>query len=351
MKKMYKYLTSILLSMSVFVGVPVFAAEQNIVDIAVGNQDFSTLVAALQKAELVDALKGDGPFTVFAPTNAAFEKLLTGLGITAENLLAHPQLKDVLLYHVVSGKVMSTDLQNGMTPATLQGETVKVDLSSGVKINVSTVVTPDIQASNGVIHVIDTVLVPESFKLETAKTHETPATVVDIALSSPDFSMLVSLLQKAGLVDTLKGAGPFTVFAPTNAAFEKLLKDLNITEADLIGQPDLSKVLLYHVVSGKVMSTDLTNGMSAATVNGQSVKIDLKDGVKVNTSKVVTADLAASNGVVHVIDSVLVPDNFKYQAVSGSNAIPDTGDIGLAPLAITGLIGLIGAGLLKRRNK
>ena len=137
----------------------------SIVDIAVSIDDFSILVAALTEADLVGALSGDGPFTVFAPTNDAFVALLEALEIEAADLLAHPQLADVLLYHVVSGKVMSTDLVDGMEAPTLQGESLTIDLSDGVKINASTVTTADVEASNGVIHIIDTVLVPEDFTL------------------------------------------------------------------------------------------------------------------------------------------------------------------------------------------
>ena len=139
--------------------------QPSIVDIALANDDFSILVAALVEADLVDALSGEGPFTVFAPTNAAFADLLEALDIEAADLLAHPQLADVLLYHVVSGQVMSGDLVDGMEAATLQGEMLTVDLTDGVMINASQVITADIEASNGVIHVIDTVLVPEAFSL------------------------------------------------------------------------------------------------------------------------------------------------------------------------------------------
>lgn len=350
MNKLFKLFSTVMLIVTLMTGITVYAAEGDIVDVASKNESFSTLVAALQKAELVDALQGEGPFTVFAPTDEAFGKLLAELKITADQLLAHPQLKDVLMYHVVSGKVMSTDLKNEMTAETLQGETVKVDLSNGVKINASTVVNPDIAAVNGVIHVIDTVLVPKAFKLTSEEKPAVPETVVDIALSSENFSTLVAALQKADLVDTLKGEGPFTVFAPTNAAFEKLLKDLDITAADLLNQPDLAKVLLFHVVSGQVLSTDLTDGMEAATLNGEKIKIDLSDGVKINNASVSTPDLKAGNGVVHVIDTVLVPKDFVYEKMDDSNEIPKTGDIGLAPFAIAGLVSLVGAGLLKRKS-
>jgi uncharacterized surface protein with fasciclin (FAS1) repeats len=151
---------SIILALVMIFSIPAFGADKDIVEIAVGSEDFTVLVAALQKAELVSALQGEGPFTVFAPTDAAFVKLLGELGITAGQLLDHPQLSEVLLYHVVSGKVMSTDLSNGMTAPTLNGESITVNLTDGVKINQSTVVTADIEATNGVIHVIDTVLVP-----------------------------------------------------------------------------------------------------------------------------------------------------------------------------------------------
>ena len=135
--------------------------------------------------------------------------------------------------------------------------------------------------------------------------------IVETALGNEDFSILVSALQKAELVDTLKGEGPFTVFAPTNAAFEKLLKELDITSEELLAHPDLEKVLTYHVVSGEVKSTDLEDKMEADTVNGQKLKVDLTDGVMVNDAKVTKADIEAKNGVIHLIDKVLVPDDFK----------------------------------------
>jgi transforming growth factor-beta-induced protein len=343
---MSKKIMSILLVLVVAFSMTTYAQDQSIVEIAVSIDDFSILVAALQEAELVGALSGDGPFTVFAPTNDAFVKLLGDLNITAEQLLAHPQLSEVLLYHVVSGNILSTDLSNGLKAATLNGEEITVDLTSGVKINNSTVTTADVLAKNGVIHIIDTVLVPSSFKLEV-----NPETVVDIALSSPDFSMLVSLLQKADLVGALQSEGPFTVFAPTNDAFNKLLAALNISASDLMNQPDLAKVLLYHVVSGNVLSTDLTNGLSAPTLNGESVSFDLTDGVKVQNASVVLADLVANNGVVHVIDSVLVPQNFVYQAVVQDTQIPQTGTLNIGLIALTGLMTLTGATYFKKRSK
>lgn len=159
MKKTLSILIALLLIVSPLM---VSAQDQNIVEIAAADEDFSILVQALEKAELVETLKGDGPFTVFAPTNEAFQALLKELDITAEELLEREDLKDILLYHVVPGKVMSSDLEDGMMPETVQGSTLKVDLSDAVMINDSKVTTGDVEASNGVIHVIDKVLLPVS---------------------------------------------------------------------------------------------------------------------------------------------------------------------------------------------
>ena len=146
-----------------------------------------------------------------------------------------------------------------------------------------------------------------------ASTAEPSDDIVGIALGNPDFSILVSALQKAGLVDALQGEGPFTVFAPTNAAFEKLLGELNITAEELLAQPDLAKVLTYHVVSGKVMAADLKDGMTATTLNGENLTFDLSGTPMVNQSNITTTDIEATNGVIHVIDTVLVPSNFQLQ--------------------------------------
>lgn len=341
-----KKLTSIVLIMILaLAAIPAFAADQDIVEIAAENPSFSILVSALQKADLVGALQGDGPFTVFAPTDAAFIALLGALDISAEQLLAQPDLAKVLLYHVVSGKVMSTDLSDGMMAPTVNGESLTVDLSMGVKINDSSVVTADIEASNGVIHVIDKVLVPSNFKLVLEEEKD----IVDIALGNEDFSMLVSLLKQADLVGALQGEGPFTVFAPTNDAFADLLAALNISASDLMTQPALKDVLLYHVVSGKVMSTDLSDGLVAPTLNGETIVFDLSNGVKVNKSNVISADIEASNGVIHVVDSVLVPSNFTLAKVMDNGAIPKTNDIGILPYALLSVIGL--AGYMSFRKK
>jgi transforming growth factor-beta-induced protein len=313
--------------------VPTYADDHDIVDIAVDNPDFSILVAALSEAGLVEALRGDGPFTVFAPTDAAFATLLSDLGIGAEDLLGHPDLSKVLLYHVVSGKVMSTDLSDGMMPATLNGNTIDIGVGGGVTINQANVISADIMASNGVIHVIDSVIVPPDFILDQPTMMEEKPDIVDIALSDPSFSMLVMLLQEAELVGALQGDGPFTVFAPTNDAFIQLVTALGITPEELMAQPALADVLLYHVISGKVMSTDLSDGLAAPTLNGDTIDFDLSSGVKADQANVISADIEALNGVVHVIDAVLVPEGFSLEDVDlMENEIPKTGDISALPM-------------------
>ncbi|MEN1758992.1 fasciclin domain-containing protein [Anoxynatronum sibiricum] len=369
--KSQRVLVMLLVLSLVFFGISsqVFAEENDIVDIAVNDGRFTVLTAALQRAGLVETLQGEGPFTVFAPTDDAFTALLAALDVTAEELLAQPALADVLLYHVVSGKVMSTDLSDGMQAATVGGQNVTIDLDGGVFVNESQVIIPDIEASNGVIHVIDAVLVPAGFQLvveEAEEQAEVLPSIVDIAVNDGRFTVLTAALQRAGLVETLQGEGPFTVFAPTDDAFTALLAALDVTAEELLAQPALADVLLYHVVSGKVMSTDLSDGMQAATVGGQNVMIDLDGGVFVNESQVIIPDIEASNGVIHVIDAVLVPAGFQLvmeeaptpQPVEepvvteapAQEPIPQTGDAGMMMFGLMALAGVGGLTLTRRKK-
>ena len=322
--------------------VNISAAEGDIVDVASKADNYSFLVEAVVKADLVETLQGAGPFTVFSPTNQAFVDLLAKLDITKEQLLARADLKDILLYHVVAKKVLSTDLTDGMMPKTVLGETIKVDLSDGVKINDATVTAADIMATNGVIHEINTVLLPPA--------KEMPKAIVDIAVADDQFSILVASLTKAGLVDTLKGDSPFTVFAPTNTAFEALLKDLGVTAEELLAREDLKDILLYHVVSGKVLNTDLTDGMMPKTIFGDTEKIDLSDGVMVNDAKVVIADIDASNGVIHVLNKVLIPAAEQPPVISPKPTVPNTGIVTFGPyIGATLLSGLALIALKKKK--
>jgi len=312
------------------------AAAQDIVAIAAGNPDFSTLVTLVTKAELVDALMADGPYTVFAPTNDAFAKVPQEV---LDALLADPALlKQVLLYHVVAGKVMAADVKDGASAPTLQGEPVTFKVADGkVAVNDANVVSADIEAKNGVIHVIDSVIVPPTVLEALTKMSAAAATpaameaaaaapaaapvaaekdIVDTAVGAGSFNTLVALVKAAGLVDALKADGPFTVFAPTDEAFAKLPQaQVDALLADPKGA--LTQILLYHVVPGKVMAVDVKDGAQAATLQGEPITFSVKDGkVMANAANVVAADVAATNGVIHVIDSVILPPSVAAAAAA-----------------------------------
>lgn len=273
------------------------AAKKDIVDTAVAAGSFKTLVAAVKAAGLVDTLKGDGPFTVFAPTDAAFAKLPKG---TVESLLKpenKAKLQAILTYHVVAGKVNAADVVKLSSAATVQGQQVAIAVNNGkVSIDNANVVKTDIETSNGVIHVIDSVLLPSD------------RDIVDTAAANGSFTTLVAAVKAAGLVDTLKSDGPFTVFAPTDAAFAKLPEG---TVASLLKPENKDKlvaILTYHVVAGKVMASDVVQISSAKTVNGKSASVSVNNGgVMIDAAKVVATDIETSNGVIHVIDSVILP--------------------------------------------
>ncbi len=301
---------------------PTFAQTGTIVDVAVATPSFSTLVAALQAADLVDALNAAGPYTVFAPTNGAFNTLLTELGVTADQLLADTDLlTDVLLYHVVAGEIRAADILSAnlpLTVTTLGGATVNVNVANGrVVLNNgrASVETPDVGASNGVIHIIDNVLLPPAATTTTTTPTITGgSTIVDLAVANPNFSTLVAALQAADLVDALNGAGPFTVFAPTNGAFNTLLTDLGLTADQLLADTDLlTDVLLYHVLPGQFLAADILAAdlpLSLNTLNGSPVIITFNGArVVINGGRatVEITNLVASNGVIHVIDNVLLP--------------------------------------------
>ena len=272
-------------------------SDMTIAEYALSDDNFSILVQALTKAELVNVLNGEGNFTVFAPTNAAFTALFAQLEISGISDLSKETLTPILLYHVLGTEAKSSMITTGyystLSPAQGSYLSLKVDVSSGVKLNKNTsVTTADVDVKNGVIHVIDKVLLPPS--------------VVDQALANDSFSILVQAVVKAGLVETLSGSGPFTIFAPTNAAFESLFAALGISGiADLTAE-QLIPILTYHVVSGNVLSTQLSAG-TVETLNGP-ISITLTPSPAINTnSMIVATDVQASNGVIHVINKVLLP--------------------------------------------
>jgi transforming growth factor-beta-induced protein len=285
----------------------------------------STLEAAIRAAGLTDALRAGGAKTLFAPSDRAFEGLLRELNLTASQLLANkPLLTQVLTYHVLASEVLARQVKDGATPVTLQGQAIRLDVERGrfgqrdiritdARNRVSNVTLPNLRAYNGVVHLIDKVLLP------------TDKDIVAIAAANADFSILVAALQAAGLVDTLKSPGPFTVLAPTNAAFAALLHELNLSADQLLAnKPLLTQVLTYHVLPGRAFANDVSKGLVAASVQGQPVKFASSNGgvaitdARGRTSKVVATDIQATNGVIHVIDRVILPTDRNIVQVAQS---------------------------------
>ncbi len=268
-------------------------AEPTIIDVAVADGRFTTLLAAVDVAGLTETLAGEGPLTVFAPTDEAFAALPDG---TVDALLNDiPLLTDILLYHVVSGEVASAQVTDRFAAETVQGQSLTVNADGGeVRIDDAQVIIPDIQAANGIIHVIDSVLLPPD------------KTIAELAVADGRFTTLVAALDAAGLVETLQGEGPFTVFAPTDEAFAAL--PAGTVEALLEDIPALTDILLYHVVPGQTFASEVITLNSADTAQGQPVLISIADGaVFINDAQVILTDIKATNGVIHVIDSVILP--------------------------------------------
>lgn len=275
-------------------------ADQNLVQLA-QTLGLKILARAVLNAGLAKTLATGGPFTVFGPTDEAFKALPPA--VLEELRRNKTLLTQVLEYHVINGKVLSSQLKNELMVPSLIKTNIRVNLYQDGKIATvegAKVVKADQMATNGVIHVINKVMFPIP-----------TGSVVDAVVGNKDFSTLLTAVQTAKLATTLSGAGPFTVFAPTNEAFAKLppgtLDNLlkNITA--------LTAVLEYHVVSGTFYSQGLASG-DVPTLQGKSVKVTVGDeGVMVNTAKVIMADLSVTNGVIHVIDSVLIPPQMKFK--------------------------------------
>ena len=280
--------------------------EPNVVEVAQGDPQFSILAEAVVAADLAPALSGPGPLTVFAPTDAAFAALLTELGVTKAQLLADKTLlRSVLQYHVLSANVPSSAVPLGKPVTPLQGGIFKVDkVGTGLVITdgrnrQARITATDVMASNGVIHVIDRVLLPAN------------KTIVATAQSLPDFSILVEAVVAADLVNTLNAAGPYTVFAPTNAAFAKLLAELGVTKEQLLAnKPLLTQVLTYHVLPARVLKAEVPVGSAITTVQGQTFTVDASLAItdaRGRKAAITATDVLASNGVIHVVDTVILP--------------------------------------------
>ncbi len=290
---------------------------QTIVSLAQANPNLSSLVAALEKADLATTLKSSGSFTVFAPTNAAFSTFLTANGYADLNAVPVPLLKEILLNHVLSTKVKSTEISTGYVKTMAKGSasttnTISMYLEKGTGVDINggktnggaTVTTADIEASNGIIHVVDGVIgLP---------------TIVNHAIANKNFTTLVAALTynpSSGFAGILSGtaSSPFTVFAPTNTAFASFLTETGYSGLAAIPANVLEKTLKYHVVAGaNVLSTSLTNGQVVSTFAGQNFTIGLTGGAKITdtngrVSTIIATDVQCSNGVIHVIDKVLLP--------------------------------------------
>jgi transforming growth factor-beta-induced protein len=289
--------------------------DMNIVETAVDDGRFTTLVAALQAAGLDDDLTGEGPFTVFAPTDDAFNLLPAGTVDTLLEPANQNLLIDILTFHVFDGRVLAADAiaSAGTALTMLNGSDLRVDVVNNMVIlslngnRQATVTFTDIETTNGVIHVIDAVLDPEDATENIAVT----------ATNDSRFTTLVAAVGAAGLVDVLAGEGPLTVFAPTNDAFDKLPE--GVVDSLLLeeNQSDLIDILTYHVYDGSVLAADAIalDGMSVGMFNGALMRIDVVDGTVVlnldgsREAMVINPNVLASNGVIHVIDTVLNPED------------------------------------------
>jgi transforming growth factor-beta-induced protein len=270
-------------------------AKPTIVQIAAEAGQFNTLVAAVKAAGLADTLSGKGPFTVFAPTDEAFAKL--GKDAIADLLKPENKgkLASILTYHVVADAVPAAKVTSLKSAKSVQGAELGIEVMDGkVKVAGANVVKTDIMGSNGVIHVIDSVVLPPS--------------LVEVASKAGKFGTLLKAATAAGLADALAKDGPFTVFAPTDEAFAKLGADMI---ADLLkpeNKAKLAGILKHHVVSGNVLSTAAVKLTEAKTIADTklTLKVEGKD-LMVGGAKVVAADIVAGNGVIHVVDSVILP--------------------------------------------
>ena len=340
-------------------------SQNTVVDIVVNSENHTLLEAAVIEADLAGTLSGPGPFTLFAPTDAAITALVTELGITADDLLALPNLADILTYHVVADSVVSGDLMEGATATTIFGADVTFSLMGGAMVNDANIGPADITADNGVVHVIDAVLLTFGCTDENACNYDAlalvddgscgeavgamcddgdentvndmvtegcgcagiPATVVDIVVNSPVHTLLTQAVLAADLAGTLSEADSMTVFAPTDDAITALVTALEITAEDLLALPNLAGILTYHAVGAVAMSTDLSDGQQITTLQGSDVSVTISgDTVMINQAMVTVADLVAGNGVVHVIDAVLLTEGCTNEDACNYDALALTDD-------------------------
>ena len=326
MKKLFRIIPILLISLTTLQscnddtddglpnGGPVEPATNTIVDIASGAENLSILVSALEKSDLISTLSGQGPFTVLAPSNEAFNTFLNDNGFNNLDDVPVDILTNILLNHVVGGRLASTDLTTGyattfaISSASQASMSIFIDITNGVKFNgVSSVSTADISADNGIVHLVDAVIgLPD---------------VVTFAVADPTFSTLVAALTRddlttdfVGILSTSTGTSPapFTVFAPTNDAFGSLLSELGITGLADINEPTLDAVLKNHVVAeANVFDTDLTDDMTVTTLGGD-ITANVTGGATLTDSSgrvsdIIATNIQANNGVIHAINKVILP--------------------------------------------
>lgn len=309
------------------------STDDSLLDIAslgMATPDLSITVEIVSLAGLGEALMLPGPFTVFAPSNAAWAEVITNI----EEIEAIPGdlLNAILAYHVVGGTVLASDITDGLILTTLMGETIEFGVDGDVvTVNEEVISMTDMMASNGVVHVIDGVMFPQAVlvSVEDDSTDDSVDDVVadavddeiedaspelgiaDIAFMDPDLSIMIQLVALAGLGDALTLPGPFTVFAPTNSAWTEVITD--ITSLESLDPTVLSSILAYHVVFGTYEASDITDGLILTTLMGETLEFGIVEGVvTVNEEIISSTDILASNGIIHKIDGVMFP-----QAVLG----------------------------------
>jgi uncharacterized surface protein with fasciclin (FAS1) repeats len=262
--------------------------------------NFRTLINAVVAADLFDDLREDGPFTIFAPTDEAFAKLPA----SELSALLKPEKRDalrkLLTLHIVGGRLTAETLANHGSPKTLNGAKLTIAANRhGLAVNEATVIKADIACRNGIIHVIDKVLMPSASSTD----------LLSLAESKKSFQTLSSAIKAAGLEETLRGDGPFTVLAPTDEAFAKLPKATLASLLKPANRGKLAEILKYHVISGKVDARSLVAQDRPRTLQGSSIKVTIDEGrLFINGAKVLSTDIAADNGILHVIDAVLIPE-------------------------------------------
>ena len=297
-------------------------------DIVEGSDVHNYLEAALLQQDLDGALNDTTVLTLFAPTDAAFEAAAAAYGTDIDGLLALPYLTDILLYHVTGGAVMSTDLSDGQVVTMLNEGTATVTIDMGVFINNAQVTGPDNTADNGVVHILDAVIQPAP---------PVATTIWDIVEGSPVHTYLEAALLQEGLNGALSDTTDLTLFAPTDAALEATAAALGTDIAGVLALPNLTDILLYHVTAGAVLSTDLSDGLTVSMLNDAEATITIdENGVFVNDAQVTTPDLTADNGVVHVIDGVLLPPTDGIQEAQASWTVmpnPASDEVRFAGLA------------------